>query len=79
MSTEEIIKLYEHRTDLDDDMYKQLSAEEIIKLIENQDDEETFADDSCTEDLIQLYKHKMSNKNKRTEIESGTGNRQRMP
>ena len=41
---------------------------QIIKLIKNeQDDEEAFADvnedDSCTEDLIQLYKHKMSNKN----------------
>ena len=56
-------------------MDEQLSVEEIIKIIENDEDVEAFADvnddDSCTEDLILLYKHKMSNKNKRNEIESG--------
>lgn len=75
LSTEEIIKLYENRTDLDVNMDEQLSVEEIIKIIENDEDVEAFADvnddDSCTEDLILLYKHKMSNKNKRNEIESG--------
>ena len=58
---EEICKLYENRTSLDDTSNEQLSADEIIKLLENEEDnEETFTDvnedNLCTDDLIQLYK-----------------------
>ena len=76
MSTEEICKFYENITSLDDSSIEQLSAEEIINVLENEEDyEETFndvdEDDNCTDDLIQLYKYKMTNKNRRNDIDIG--------
>ena len=54
LSTEEIYKLYENRTDLEDSIDEQLSAKEIIKLIENYKNHEEVLtdaneDDHCTE------------------------------
>ena len=76
LSTEEICKLYENRSSLDDTTHEQLSAEEIIRLYENEEDEEeTFTDvnedNLCTDDLIQLYKYKMTNKNQRNDVDIG--------
>lgn len=75
ISTEDIIKYYESRTDLDEiDPEHQLSTDEIIKLYENSDDDEKFpsdADDVSTEDLVKLYENKMSNKHQKEDPHLG--------
>jgi hypothetical protein len=78
ISTEDIIKYYESRTDLDEiDPKHQLSTDETLKLYENSEDDEQSPsdvdadDDVSTEDLVKLIENKMSNKHKKEDANLG--------